>query len=286
MSCPLGVGDRQSRDDHANDRRQQEYPPLDVGPDKEGEPLDRRADNGRRDPDHQRPAEFRDIWPREMGQVRHRKGKSAESGQRVKADEDEGTDAGGEQAGQQDDPQHGTAQARGLHQQEGTRDGRAEESADSGEAPRRGYHSGCLGRHVAPGQPYGEHSEPAAESDQRGLRPQHDTEAQGGQGREQHAGKLRGRGCAAAWLEPVGRRMAALPRKVPDDRCDQQAGHRQDGKRPPRRRAVKAQPIRKMSEDLALQVGDKLKEPVRRSGDWRAEYRGEDQQSQIAVAPQ
>jgi hypothetical protein len=46
--------------------------PLDVGPEKEPEPVDRRAHDGRRYSDDQGPAEFRDIWPREVGQARHR----------------------------------------------------------------------------------------------------------------------------------------------------------------------------------------------------------------------
>ncbi len=285
MSGALGVGDRQPRDDHADDRRQQQHPPLDIGPGKQPEPVDRRAHDRRRDPDDQGPAEFRDVGPGKMGQARDRQGKGAEPGQRVKADEDEGTHAGGEQAGQQDDPRHRT-QARGLHQQERPRDGRAEQRADGGEAARRGHHGGGLGGQVALGQPDREDGQAAAERDQRCLRTQHDAEAQGGQGRQHYPGKLGRRGRAAAGLEPVSGRVAALPRQEPDDRCDQQAGHREDGKRPPRWRAVKAQPVGQVGEDLGLQVGDEGQKTVGRGGDWRAEHRGEDQQSQVTLAPQ
>ncbi len=287
MPRSLDVGDRQSADDQAHDRHQQQHPPLDMRAQEQAEPVDRRAHDGRGDPDDQGPAEFGDVRAREMGQPGHRQGERAEPGQCVEAEKNEGTHAGGEQARQQHEPQHGTADAGGLHQQERTREGRAEERADGGEAAGRGDHGHGLGWHVvAPGQPHGEHGEPAAERDQRRLRPQHDTEGQGGQGREQHAGKLGGRGRAATRLEPVRRRVTAPARKVLNDRRDRQAGHHQDGNRPPRRRTVKAEPVGEMGEDLALQVGDQHKEPVGRGRDGRAKHRCQDQQSQVGLAPQ
>ena len=99
-------------------------------------------------------------------------------------------------------------------------------------------------------------------------------------------GSWAGVGAPSPALNPSAGEWPPFPGRNRIDRRDQQAGQRQDGKRPPRRRAVKAQPVGEMSEDLALQVGDKLKEPVGRGGHWHAEQSGEDQQSQIALAPQ
>jgi len=192
---------------------------------------------------------------------------------------------GREQAGHQDDPQHCPAQARGFHQQERAQDRGAEQRADGGEAAGRGHDRGGLRWHVAPGEPHGEDGKPAADSDQGRLGSQHDPEAQRGQGRENDAGKLGRRG-GAAGLERVGGGVAARARQVPDGRRDQQAGDRERQQRPPRRCTVKAEPVGQVREDLRLQVIDQGEEAIRRRGDRHAKQRGQEQQPEIALAPQ
>ena len=55
----------------------------------------------------------------------------------------------------------------------------------------------------------------------RGLGSEDYAQAQGRERREHDAGKLGRRGRALAYLEPVGGRVAALTRQVPDGESDQ-----------------------------------------------------------------
>ena len=174
----------------------------------------------------------------ERGQAGDGQGEAAESGQRVEPDEDEGSDAGGQEAGHQHQAQHRAAEAGRLHQEERPDDGGAEQGADGGEAPGRGDHCRRHGRGVLLGQVHGQCAQPAADGDQRSLGTEDHTKAEGGQRGQDDAGKLGGGGCATG-LEPLGRLVAGGTRKVLDGGPDQDAGDGQQRQRPPRRGPAK-----------------------------------------------
>jgi hypothetical protein len=73
---------------------------------------------------------------------------------------------------------------------------------------------------------------------------------------------------------------------VPDGQTGQHATSGQDGQRPPPRLGMKAQAMRKMREDLRLEVVDQREEPVGGRGYRHPEGRREDQQPQVTAAAQ
>ena len=205
---------------------------------------------------------------------------------RIQADEDEGTDARRQQAGDQHELHHGPAQPGGLHQQEGPGQGGAEQGGDGGEAARRRHHGLGAGRGVPLGQPDGDHPEPPAESDQRGLGAEDHAQAQGREGGEHDAGKVDGAGWPAAHLEPVGGGVAAGPGQVPEGEGDQYPRHRQRQQGPPQRLGVEAQALGQVGEDPALHLADQREEEVSHRRDGRPDDRGQHQQGDIAPGPQ
>jgi hypothetical protein len=166
----LGIRDRQARDEHAHDRSGQQHPPFDMRPQQQGGPADPGAGQSRGQADGQRPAELRDIGPAEMRQTGNRYGERPEAGPGVHAYEDQRTDPRSEQAGDQHEPQRGSAQSGGLHQQERAENRRAEQRADGGEASRRSHYRPGAVRHVALGEPDGQEAQAAADRDERRLR--------------------------------------------------------------------------------------------------------------------
>jgi len=154
--------------------------------------------------------------------------KRAEAGQRVQADEDEHADAGGQEPRQQHQREHRSAEAGGLEQQEGAEQRGAEQRADCGEAAGGRDHGRGGRRGIARGQAYGQHAQPAAYQDQRGLGAEHDAEAKRCEGGEQDAGELDRWRCACR-LEPVGGRVPARAREVANRGRHQQAGEREQG---------------------------------------------------------
>ena len=134
-----------------------------------------------------------------------------------------------------------------------------------------------LGRSVPLDEPDGADGRPAAERDQRRLGAQHHAEAQGGECRERHPGKL-DRPAGPARLEPVRRRVAARTRQVADGERDQQTGQDKRRDRPPQRLAVEAKPAGQVGEDPRLQLGDQGEETVSHRRDGHADDRGEYQQ--------
>ena len=284
MAC--GVRDRQARDGQADHRGEQHYPPLDMRPQEQAEPPDPGADRDSDQPDRQRPQESGGRGRTDVREAGNRQRERAEPGPGVQADEDERSDARGQQARYQHELHHGAAQAGGFHQQERAGQGRAEQGADRGETPRRGHHGLDSGRSVPLDQANREGAEPGAEGDQRPFRPEHHAQAQGGQGREHDAGKLDQGRRASARLEPVGRRMAARAGQVPDGQRNQHPGQRQRQNGPPQRFGVKAQLLGQAGEDPALQLADQREEEVGRRRDGNADDRGQYQQHQVAPGPQ
>jgi hypothetical protein len=120
-----------------------------------------------------------------------------------------------QQAGQQDEAQHRSAQPGRLHQQERADDRRTEQRADGGEAPRRGEDGRGLVGHVTASGPQGHHDQAAADGDQGCLGSEHGAEDQGGQGGQYHAGHF-GRRRGAVRLEALRRVRATGARQVPD----------------------------------------------------------------------
>ena len=79
-------------------------------------------------------------WGRDVRKAGNGQRERAEPGPGVEADEHQGADAGGQQAGHQHELEHRAAQPRGLHQQERPDQRRAEQRADGGEATGRAHH--------------------------------------------------------------------------------------------------------------------------------------------------
>ena len=231
------------------------------------------------------PAELGHVGAAEMRQAGDGQGKRAQPGPGVQADEDQGPDARGQQAGHQDHAQHRAAQAGRLHEQERAENGRSQQGADGGEASRGRQHQPALLRHIAPGQPQEHQDQAAAEHDERHLRPEDGTEDQRGQGGQDDSGELGGRGCPVH-LEAAGRRGTAITGQVPDRRRRDQATHRQHRQRPPHRRGLETQAVRQVGEDLLLQVVDQRQEPVRCRRDRYPEDSRHEQQPDIAAGPQ
>jgi hypothetical protein len=123
----------------------------------------------------------------------------------IQADEHQRPDAGSEQSGQGHQAQRHPPDPGGLHDQESTEHGGSEQGTDRCEAAgrrhdRQGHRRGVLLRQVHRQRP-----EAAADRDQRTLRPEHRTEAERGQRRENDAHELPAAGRTAARLEAESR---------------------------------------------------------------------------------
>ena len=187
--------------------------------------------------------------------------------------------------GSEHEAEHRAAEAGGLQQQERADQRRAEQRADRREAARRRHYRRHSRRRVARRQPDGQHAEPAAHQDQRRLGTEHGAERERGERGEQHAGELGGRQRPRR-LEAVGGRVAARAGQVPDRECDEEPREREQRQRPPHRRRVEPEGLREVGEDRLLQPVDEREEPVRGGGDRQAKQRREDEQLDVAAAPQ
>ena len=232
-------------------------------------------------PDHHRPAELRHVGPAEGRQAGQGERERAEPGQAVEPGEDERADAGRHQAGHEHKAHHGPAQPGGLHQQERAGERRAEQRAYRGEAARGTDHPHPLLGHLAPpGEPGGQHREPAAKRDQRHLRPEHGAEGERGERRREHAGQLR-RARRRMHGEAARRGDPARARQVPDGEPGEHPAGQQHRQRPPGRRGGEAQPVRQVREQFLLQVADQGEEAVRGRGHGHAENRRHDEQPDV-----
>ncbi len=88
----------------------------------------------------------------------------------------------------------------------------------------------------------------------------------------------------AARVEPVGRRVPAPARQVPDRHRYQHAGHGQQRDRPPHRLAVEAQPVRQAGEDPVLEPADQVQEEVGQRRDRHADGGRQASRTQVALA--
>ena len=136
-----------------------------------------------------------------------------------------------------------------------------------------------------PGGAGGQHGQAAAQGDQWHLGAEHGAEDQGRQRREDDPGKLN-RGRRAMHGETARRRGPASPRQVLDGQAGQHATHSQHWQRPPHRFGGETEPVRKVGEDLLLQIADERQEAVGRGGDRHAQDRRQDQQPEVAPAAQ
>ena len=119
----LGVADCQARDGQAGQREYQQRLPFGQAVQTAGYPADSPAGERCGRPDQHGPSELGCIWSAEVRQTRDGEGKRAQAGPGVQADKDQGPHTCGQQAWQQDDLQHRTAQAGRLHQQERAQNG-------------------------------------------------------------------------------------------------------------------------------------------------------------------
>ena len=142
----------------------------------------------------------------------------------------------------------------------------------------------CCG-HVTAGEAHRTDREARAEGDQRGLRTQHHTQAQGRERREHHAGEL-DRCRRPTGDEPVGRRVAASTGEMADRQADQHTGEPQHRQRPPQRGRGEAQRPREADEDPLLHRVDELQEEVRGRRDRHPDDRREEQEAHVGRGPE
>ena len=173
--------DRKPADPQPDHRRQRDRPLLDDRLEKQAEAPDRSPEEGGGDPDRDRPEELGAVGASEGRNVWDRQSERPEAGPGVQADEDERPHPGAQETWDENDAQHRAAEPGGLHQEERSDEGRAEERADRREASCRPDHGNRLRRRVLLEQVNGEDAEPAADRDQRRLGPEHDPEAEGRQ---------------------------------------------------------------------------------------------------------
>ena len=281
----LGVRDGKSRHDQARDQSGDGRRAKRERLQPQSQPPDARAEQGRGQADDDRPPQLRYGRRAEMRQARDGQGEGAQPGPGVQPEEDERADARGQQAGHQDEAQHRSAQPGRLHQQERADDRRTKQRADGGEASRRGEDGRGLVGYVTSGGPQGQHDQAAADGDQGRLGSEHGAEDQGGQGGEYDAGQFGWRR-GAVRLEALRREGATGAWQVPDGQAGQHAAHRQHGQRPPYWLSLEAQAMRKMGEDLRLEVVDQREEAVGGGGDRHPEHRRDEQQPEVTAAAQ
>jgi hypothetical protein len=89
------------------------------------------------------------------------------------------------------------------------------------------------------------------------------TAAEGGEGRDDDAGKLDRRDCTGR-LESLGRSVPAGSGQVADRETDHQSSQREERKRPPHRCPVEPEIIGKVGEEVLLRLGHALQEEVGR----------------------
>ena len=203
----------------------------------------------------------------------------------VQPDEDEGADAGGEKPGDEDNAHERAGKARCLHQEKGADDRRPEQGGDRGKAAggpndERGHR-----RRILLHQMHRQHAEPAADRDQRGLGPEHRTQAEGGQGGQDDPGEVERVGRPAG-LEAFGRLVATGSMEILQREADQQAAQHQGHNRPPGRRRVEPEILGKGDEDEFLGFGDELQIEVSDGRNRHPDHRPEYHQRQVAPAPE
>ena len=209
----------------------------------------------------------------------------AEAGPVVEPDENQRADAGSEQPGREHHSEHRAADPGHLHHQEGGRKRRAEERADRCEAPGCADHGTGHLRRVALEQVNGEHSEAAADRDQRRLRAKDDAEAERGERGNDDPGELDrpyGSGC----LKPLCRLVPSRSRQVLDCERHQQAAQRKQRNRPPGRLVLEAEVAGQRAEQILLQLGETLEKEVRGGRRRHSDDRAEREQHDVRAALQ
>ena len=218
-------------------------------------------------------------------QVRDGQAELSEARYRTEADEDESTDAGGEQPGSEYQRGRRPAEPDGLHHQERSEQRGSQQGRNGGEAARAAHHRQGLRGGVVLDEPHDERGDPAAQGDEGRLRADDGPQAERRQGGDEDAPQLDGCGRPSG-LEPVGGRVTARARQVANGRPDEKAGHHQRQNRPPGRRAVETQPVGQVAEHPFLEVVDEPEEVMRRRRDRHPENRGEHEQNDVAASSQ
>ena len=283
----LRVNDRQHGDRHTRQRDHEHGPPVRIRLQQQGQPLDGGADHGGGHPDHDRPAE---LGPGGLAEARYAgqgQRERAQPGQVVQADEDERADARPPAAPAAAPPLVSGRPAR-TPPSARRRPVRGEPSSVlmAAKAPEaRQHRGGLVAAHARRASRTTSSGQAAAERDQRHLRAEHGAEDQRRQRRQDDSGKLN-RGRRRMHAKPPagdgpplpGRyRMASPARTPPTARTG--SGHHIGS-------VAKPQPVRKVGEDLFLQVADQRQEAVGDRGDRHAQDRGQHQQPQVVPAAQ
>ena len=282
----LAEADREAGDHQSEHGHQEHHARLHPRAHGEREQADAAAEERRDEPEGDGIAEVRGGQVVEGRQPGDREAERAQAGERVQPEEDQRAEPGGQQARHEHEAEHGAAEAGRLEQQERAEQRRAEQRADRREAAGRRHHRGARGRRVARGQLHGQHSEPAADRDQRRLGAEHRAE-----GRAWRARRTPRRGARrAAAAGPCGSRRRGSGR-----RCRGGGGSRARSKSPEsassgngHHTGTESNPrvLGQIGEEPLLQLVDEREEPVGDGGDGDAEQRGEGEQLEVAAAPQ
>ena len=188
----------------------------------------------------------------------------AEPGQGSHPDRDQRADPGGEEARDQDQRHPGPSEPRRLDQDHRRDDRGAEQERHRGEGAGAGEHRPTSVARRAD-RPDMRNAETAAERDQGRLRPDHEAEADRGEGREQHPGRSTG------WVGAAFRPSAGMWPPLPGRRAIGERGdHTGEGEHrevPPERGAlIEAEILGDVGEHPPLYVEDQLQEAPRRQG--------------------
>ena len=212
-------------------------------------------------------------------------GTRAETRHRTHADEHQRADPGGQQSRQQDDGKGGAPETGCLDDDHRPDDRGTEQGGDGGEARGGGDQRQDLIGGVLPRQLDREDAETRPERDQRRFGAEHDAQADGGDGGEQHARQFDGLGRRSR-LQPFGGLVTAAAREPPDGEGDRDGRDGQHRQRPPRGNRCQAQRAREVLVDPQLQVVDEFEIAPRRQGDQDTDDGGEDEQHAVVPGPQ
>lgn len=208
-----------------------------------------------------------------------------EAGPPVQPHEDEGPDACGHEAGDQDHTEERSADPRRLHQQEGTDDGRTQQGGDGGKAPGGTDDEGGHRRRVLFDQMDGQYPEPTPDGDEGCLGTEHRTQAEGGQRREDDPREIDD-------LDP-SRSFEAFRRLVPPGAVEilqrernQEAAQHEREYRPPGRGPAEAEVLREGREHERLGDRDEVEVEVRDGRHRDADHRPQHDQRDVILAPE
>ena len=198
-------------DGQAGHGRDQQHPPLDMRPEKQPEPSDPGAERGSDHPDRQRPQNSPPVgdptWGR-LGIASENVPSPVQASRPMKMSE---PTPAARRPGTRTSSSMAPAIPDASMRRKAASSGEPNSVLIAAKLPAAATIGAGPGRSVPLGEPDGADGKPAAERDQRRLGPQHYAEAQRGQCRERHPGKLDRQGRALPALNPSAGEWPPVP---------------------------------------------------------------------------